>query len=199
MKKITIYLLLLFLLPIACKNDTDIQLISQQKEAKKNETIFNNISKGWVFAINPIEPSTQSKINLWMEWRNFLTELNQKPSTSIGAFQKKAAQLSKKVIELNNNIPLQFNKPQIKSRITAVITKIKLLDLYIHLNQIPDDKIVTIISNTNIEINALQLQMEELVRRSQIPREQGEPDFIKMKDTARAIPNYTDPKNTLVN
>ena len=66
MKKITIYLLLLFLLPIACKNDTDIQLISQQKEAKKNETIFNNISKGWVFAINPIEPSTQLKINLWM-------------------------------------------------------------------------------------------------------------------------------------
>ena len=125
--------------------------------------------------------------------------MNQKPSTSIGAFQKKAAQLSKKVIELNNNIPLQFNKPQIKSRITAVITKIKLLDLYIHLNQIPDDKIVTIIANTNIEINALQLQMEELVRRSQIPREQGEPDFIKMKDTARAIPNYTNPKNPLVN
>lgn len=199
MKKSTLYLLFLFLLSTACKNDTDIELLTQQKEAKKSEIIFNNISKGWLFAISSVAPATQSKINLWMEWRSFLTELNQKPSSSIGAFQKKAAQLSKKAIELNNNIPAEFNKPQIKSRITAVVTKIKLLDLYLHLNQIPDEKIVKIIADANIEISALQLQMDELVLRSQIPREQGEPDYIKMKDTARAIPNNSNSQNLLVN
>ena len=128
-----------------------------------------------------------------MEWRTFLTEINQKPKSTIGAFQKKAAQLTKKAIELNNNIPSEFNKPQIKSRIIAVTTKIKLLDMYIHLNQIPDDKIIKIIADANLEIISLQLQMQELVRRSLIPREPGEPDFIKMKDTTRAIPNYNDP------
>jgi hypothetical protein len=31
--------------------------------------------------------------------------------------------------------------------------------------------------------------MEEIVKRSQIPMEEGEQDLIKMKDTSRAIPN----------
>ncbi len=193
MKNIILFLLLSSKILISCKDDTNIRLQEQQKEAKKNDAIFNTINKGWIFAINPIEPATQSKINRWMEWRTFLTEINQKPKSTIGAFQKKAAQLTKKAIELNNNIPSEFNKPQIKSRIIAVTTKIKLLDMYIHLNQIPDDKIIKIIADANLEIISLQLQMQELVRRSLIPREPGEPDFIKMKDTTRAIPNYNDP------
>lgn len=199
MKNYIFYVLFFFAMFISCKDDTDIRQIEQQKEAKKNEAIFNNINKGWIFAINSVAPNTQSKINRWMEWRNFLTEINQKPKSTIGAFQKKAAQLSKKAIELNNNIPSEFNKPQIKSRITAVTTKIKLLDLFIHLNQIPDDKILKIIADANIEISSLQLQMQEIVRRSEIPREAGEPDYIKMKDTARAIPSNFDPKNLQVN
>ena len=199
MKSYIFYILALVSLFISCKDETDLREVEQLKEAKKNETLFNNISKGWIFAINPVAPSTQSKINRWMEWRNFLTEINQKPNSTIGAFQKKATQLSKKAVDLSNNIPSEFNKPQIKSRITAVTTKIKLLDLYMHLNQIPDDKIVKIIADTNIEILSLQLQMQEIVRRSEIPREAGEPDFIKMKDTARAIPGNFDSNKLQVN
>jgi hypothetical protein len=63
------------------------------------------------------------------------------------------------------------------------------LDLFIHLNQTPAAKVVKLIGEINTEIEYLQLQFEEIVQRSLIPREPGEPDFVKMKDTARAIPN----------
>ena len=198
MKNLLLLVSIVSFLFISCNDDAEVRQIEQQKEAKKKDALFASINKGWIFAINPVEPTTQSRINQWMEWRNFLTELNQKPKSSIGAFQKKAAQISKKAIELTNNIPSDFNKPQIKSRITAVVTKIKLLDLYMHLNQIPDNKVLKIIADTNIEITSLQLQMQEIVRRTQIPREAGEPDYIKMKDTARAINNNFDTENILV-
>lgn len=193
MKFKIIYLLLFFAGFVSCKNDTDIRVIEQQKEAQKKEVVFNNINKGWFFDINAVEPTTQSKINRWIEWRAFLSEINQKPKSSIGAFQKKAAALSKKVIDLNNNIPSEFNNPQVKSRITAVTTKIKTLDLFIHLNQIQDQKVIQLIADINIEIIALQRQMEEIVRRSLIPREAGEPDYIKIKDSSRAIPDSSFP------
>jgi hypothetical protein len=173
----------------SCQNDNTTLIIEQQKEAKKKEVIFNNINRGWVFNIAPVEPLTQSRINSWMEWRNFLTEINQKPKSTIGAFQKKSKALSVKVMDLNNNIPLEFNKPQVKARIAVVTTKIKSLDLFIHLNQIPDAKVVKLVGEINMEVEYLQLQMEEIVKRSLIPREDGEPDILSMKDSTRAVPS----------
>lgn len=179
----------------SCQEDNKERLIEQQKEAKKKETVFNTINKGWVFEVLPIEPDTQSKISGWMEWRNFITEVNQKPKSTIGAFQKKAAVLVKKATDLGNTIPLIFAKPQVKSRITVLITKTKSLDLFIHLDQIPAGKVVKLVSEINLEIEYLQLQMEEIVRRSQIPMEDGEEDIIRMKDTSRAIPTNRVPVN----
>jgi hypothetical protein len=173
----------------SCQNDNTALIIEQQKEAKKKEVVFNNINRGWVFNIAPVEPATQNRINNWMEWRNFLTEINQKPMSTIGAFQKKSKALSVKVMELNNNIPLEFNQPQIKARIAVITTKVKSLDLFIHLNQIPDSKVVRLIGEINMEVEYFQLQMEEIVKRSLIPQEEGETDFVKMRDTTRAIPN----------
>ena len=189
MKLNLLYILFFSLLLVSCQNDNKLLIIEQQKEAQKKEVVFNNINRGWVFDISPIEPVTQDKINGWMEWRAFLTEINQKPKSTIGAFQKKAAALSKKVVDLNNNIPAEFNKPQIKARIAVITTKIKSMDLFIHLNQIPSSKVVKLISEINTEIDYFQLQLEEIVKRSQIPMEEGESDIIMMKDTARAIPN----------
>lgn len=189
MKLKLLYMLLFSLLLVSCQNDNKLLIIEQQKEALKKEVVFNNINRGWMFDISPIEPVTQDKINGWMEWRAFLNEINQKPKSTIGAFQKKAADLSKKVVDLNNNIPAEFNKPQIKARIAVITTKIKSMDLFIHLNQIPSGKVVKLISEINTEIDYFQLQLEEIVKRSQIPMEEGESDLIMMKDTSRAIPN----------
>ncbi|WP_344815921.1 MULTISPECIES: hypothetical protein [Flavobacterium] len=189
MKLSSIYLVFFMLVLASCQNDNTTLIIEQQKEAKKKEVIFNNINRGWVFNIAPVEPITQSRINSWMEWRNFLTEINQKPKSTIGAFQKKSKALSVKVMDLNNNIPLEFNKPQVKARIAVVTTKIKSLDLFIHLNQIPDAKVVKLVGEINMEVEYLQLQMEEIVKRSLIPREDGEPDILSMKDSTRAVPS----------
>ena len=124
-----------------------------------------------------------------MEWRNFLTEINLKPKSTIGAFQKKSTTLCKKVDALNFTIPAYFDKPQIKARIAVLSTKIKSMDLFIHLNQIPSSKVVKLIGEINTEIDYFQLQLEEIVKRSQIPLEEGEEDIIRMKDSARAIPD----------
>ena len=183
------YFLLILLLLVSCQNNNKELIVEQQKEAEKREVIFNIIDRGWVFDISPIEATTQSKINNWVEWRNFLTEINQKPKSTIGAFQKKAAVLSKKAMDLQMNIPFEFDNQQIKSRISVIITKVKSLDLYIHLRQIPEQKVIKLVNELNTEIDFFQLQMEEIVKRSQIPMEEGEQDLIKMKDTTRAIPN----------
>ena len=128
--KIYCFLLSVFILS-SCKNDNQKRLAENEKETKKKELIFSNINKGWVFYDTPINTASEASVTTWNEWRMFLAELAQKPKKSIGAFQLKAKELSKKAMALNDNIPSEFNKPQIKSRISTLITKVKLLDLFI--------------------------------------------------------------------
>lgn len=127
-------------------------------------------------------------MNNWSELRLFVTELNQKPKSSIGAFQKKAKVLSTKAAELNKNIPFAFNKPEVKARIAVIMTKMNSINLFINLQEIPDQKVVALIADSNVEIASLYSQMNEIVRKSEIPKEEGESDMIRMLDTARAIP-----------
>lgn len=177
------------LLLLSCQNNDEKRLAEQIKDAKEKELIFNNINKGWNFTTPSLNPTTQSMIANWGELRLFLNELNQKPKSSIGAFQKKAKALSKKAAELNNNIPLKFSKPEIKSRIAVLTTKINSINLFINLDDIPDQKVIALVKDANEELNSLYRQFEEIVRKSEIPKEVGESDMIRMLDTARAIPS----------
>lgn len=189
MKLKVIYLFLFSFLVLSCQNDNQERIIEQQKEAKKRDVIFNNINNAWNFNIPTMESGAQAIANNWVEWRAFVTEINLKPKSTIGAFQKKSSTLSKKVTDLYNNIPITYNSPQIRSRISVLTTKIKSLDLFIHLDQIPDKKVIAILTDINIEIISLQRQMQEIIQKSLIPIEEGESEIIRMKDTSRAIPN----------
>ncbi len=189
MKLKVVYLFLFSSLILSCQNDNQERILEQQKEAKKKEVIFNNINAAWQFNIPSMEPGAQAVASSWKEWRDFVNEINLKPKSTIGAFQRKSSTLSKKVTELNINIPYNYNLPAIKSRISVLTTKIKTLDLFIHLNQIPDTKVISILKEINIEITSLQMQMQEIIRKSLIPMEEYESDIIRMKDTSRAIPN----------
>jgi hypothetical protein len=182
-------LLMAFLLLFSCQDNKEQRLIENAKDAKKKETIFNNINKGWNFNANPINPPSQGLVAMWPEWRIFFLELKNKPKSTIGAFQKKAKELSKKVAELNNNIPMAYNKPEVKSRIAVLISKINSLNLFINLDEIPDQKVVALVTEINIQLISLQSQLDEIVRKSTIPKEEGESDLIQMLDTSRAIPN----------
>lgn len=180
---------------VSCQEDPKIRLLEQEKEAKKQEAIFNSINQGWRFNAQTVTQTAGSLTNNWAEWRMFLTELGQKPKSSIGAFKQKAKALSKRALELNNNIPMAYNTPEVKSRIAAIATKVNAINLYIHLQQIPDQKIVTLIPSINTEVNALQYQLEEITRKSQIKMEDGESDMLQMLDTTRAIPTAPKPKS----
>ncbi|MBE0390590.1 hypothetical protein HNQ02_001649 [Flavobacterium sp. 7E] len=189
MKFKIIYTFLLLVLFASCKDDSQKRLAENEKELKKKELLFSNINKGWVFYDTPINETAEESVGDWTELRSLLNELSLKPKKTIGAFQQKAAALSKKAIALNVNIPEQFNQPQIKSRIATLITKIRLLDLYIHLDNIADDKVVKVIPEINNELASLQRQMDKIVVKSKIPVEEGESELKKMMDVSRAIPN----------
>ena len=190
----TLLLLLVFL--SSCQEDPKSRALEQEKETQKREVIFTNINKGWNFNSQPINETSRKLTTNWAEWRVFLNELGQKPKSSISAFQQKAKTLSKSAIDLNINIPIKFDLPEIKSRIAVITTKINAVNLYIHLNQIPDKKIVQLIQEINSEVASLQSQFDEIIVKSEIKIEDGEGDMLRMLDTTRAIPTNPNPKNT---
>ena len=186
MKLSFLTLLLVFL--SSCQEDPKDRALEQEKQTQKTEVIFSNINNGWNFNSQPINQTSRELTSYWAEWRVFLNELGQKPKSSIGAFQQKAKTLSKRAAELNNNIPINYNLPEIKSRIAVLTTKVNAINLYIHLNQIPDKKIVQLVQEVNTEVVSIQSQFDEIKRKSEIKIEEGEGDMIRMLDTSRAIP-----------
>lgn len=190
MKYKIVYFLSLIVLLASCKEDNQKRIAENAKDAQKKEIIFDNIKKGWDFYDEPINEATEESIKTWSDLRAFMQELGQKPKKTIGAFQQKAAAISKKAMVLKNNIPELFNKPQIKSRVSVLITKVRLLDMFIHLDNIPDKKVVQLVGEINKELATLQRQMDIISEKSKIPVEEGEDEMRRMLlDSARAIPN----------
>lgn len=189
MKLYSIYFLLLLIFFVSCNDNTEKREAENLKNVQKKELIFETINKGWIFSIPRLTPTSEATINNWNEWNLFINEMELKPKNSIGAFQKKSKVLSKRALDLNNNIPSVFNKPQIKSRISVLVTKINALNLFINLDEIPDKKVVAAITEVNQELISLCRQMDEIVRKNSIPKEEGESDMIRMLDTTRAIPS----------
>lgn len=187
--KFKLYSLLLFVTFLfSCQQDDAKRKAEQLKDIKKKEAVFYAINEAWFFDIPEMTEKARVITNNWAELRLFVTELDQKPTSSINAFQKKAKILSKKVAELNNNIPAEFNSTPVRSRIAILNTKINSLNLYINLRDIPVKKVEKILAEINVELYWFYEQMEEIIIRSEIPAEDGEPDFMLMKDSTRAIP-----------
>ena len=173
---------------ISCSDDSEKRAIENARDVKKKKVVFTNIDKAWKFNTQSLNGTTEALAVSWNEWRVFLNELSQKPQSTIGAFRKKAKTLSLKVLDLNNNIPIIYSKPEVKSRIAVLTSKINSLNLYINLADIPDQKVTALIGEINIELASLQRQIGEIVRKSQIPKEEGELDMIRLLDTTRAVP-----------
>lgn len=193
------YFLCLVILFAACKDDNQNRIVENAKDAKKQEIVFKNIQKGWEFYDEPINEAAEESVKTWNELRLFMQELRQKPKKTLGAFQQKSAAISKKVLALKNNIPELFNKPQIKSRISVLITNVELLDMFIHLNPIPDKKVVELVSEINKELASLQREMDIITEKSKIPVEEGEDEMRRMLlDSARAIPNNPLPPGSVL-
>jgi len=124
-------------------------------------------------------------LNTWNAWRQFEIELLQKPKSTLSAFQLKTKNIASKADALTQTIPLEYNKPQILSRITTLNTKIKSLEMYLYLNIIPEQKVARLIPEINEEIKGLYSQWDEIINKKAIPKEIGEDVMLKALDTTR--------------
>ncbi len=182
------FIVCLFML-FSCQDEDSIRAKERLNTIKKSELLFEKINESWDFKEINSTTEVQSILNSWNQWNDFSLELEQKPKSSINAFRKKAIALSKKAENLNNSIPAIFNNPQVKSRISIIITQLHALDLYINLDKIPVEKVIAIIPNVNKGLQSLDAQFQEILLKEKIPLEQGEADMIRMLDTTRAIPS----------
>jgi hypothetical protein len=189
MKKNLFLFCICFFCLISCQEKDEQHLLEQQKDAKARALVFTTVSNAWHFTIPPLSSNAQSITQNWKELEDFNFELRQIPKSTIGAFQKKSKDLSRKVLALNGTIPAPFNKPAVKSRIAALITKINSINLYLNIDAIPAKKIVVLVTDFNKEYASLYRQFDEIIRKSEIPKEEGESDMIRMLDPTRAIPN----------
>lgn len=185
--QITLMVFSLFLSFISCKEDEKEKFIVEME--KKNALAFEKINNAWKIAIPPVSQEVNVEISKWKQWNAFEQDLKQKPKASVSAFKLKVESLVKKSDSLDLTVPTQFNKPQIRSRIIAMKTKIQALDTYFSLDIIPQDKVDVLIKDLNKELIAFYSQCQELVLKSKIPFEVGEKEMISALDTTRNAKN----------
>lgn len=173
----------------SCKNDDATLVSARLKESKKSALVFAKINENWLFTVPELQPQSQALVQNWPIWQQFVTELKQKPKNSIVAFQKKAQTLSKLADSINKTIPSGLQKPAVRARLVVLLTHLRSLDLYVNLQDIPTEKALYAIAEINLALQSFQLQLDEIVRKSQIPVENGESDLIRILDTTRAIPD----------
>lgn len=175
------------LLFLACKQEDEKQLLVEMEQ--KNALVFAQVNKAWTLTIPVATPTVQMELNKWKEWQSFEQELKQKPQASISAFKLKVQNLAKKSDSLHLSVPALLNKPQVRSRLVAMQTKIQALDTYFSLDVLPKEKVETLILAINKEIVAFYAQCEEIVIKNNIPLELGEKEMINALDTTRNAKN----------
>ena len=139
----------------------------------------------WQFQFPAARPDIQTTLSSWNAWRQFEIELLQTPKSTLSAFQLKTKNIATKADALASSIPLEYNKPQVLSRLAALNTKLKSLELFLNLSIIPEQKVAQIIPEINEEIKGLYNQWDEISIKKAIPKEIGEELMLQALDTAR--------------
>ncbi len=169
----------------SCKDDDEKRRQETLRAEKLNDSLLQVVSTNWKFDVAPVTEKVKTEINGWNEWQQFTDELFQKPTGTLGAYRQKTKNLVNKADKLKENIPPLFDKPQVKSRIGVLITKIKSLYTYINLDVVQQDKVVMLIGEITAETTSLQNQLDEIIRIKEVPRERGEEEMLRALDTIR--------------
>lgn len=175
----------LTILLISCGEEDKLREADTIKYQKNNDSLLKILSSHWRFNIPQMAPKTAAQTENWNEWQQFREELSQRPTGSLTAYRRKTQNLVTKAEQLRSNIPQFFNKPQVRSRISVIIIKIKSLSTYINLDVVQDKKVIALIGEITRETVSLQGQLDELIRISEIPKEAGEEEMIRALDTVR--------------
>jgi hypothetical protein len=174
MKTIRLFIFSILLFVFGCKEDTSVNELEIKKAAQEKELVFSNLKKTWNFSERALTPESKTITTSWNEWRLFSNELYQKPTATISAFKLKTKNLVQKAEVLPNTLPEKLNKPQVKIRLAALITKLNALNMFLNIDKIPQERVIQMITDLQLEVNAFNDQIEEIVRRSQIQLEEGE-------------------------
>lgn len=179
-----IYSILFILVLAACNNFSDLDADSEKTKAR-NEQVFKTISKEWNFVFPKARPEIENTLKNWENWNQFQKELEQKPKTSLLAFQMKIKNVAQRADSLHVTVPEKYNNQQVRSRLITLDTQLNSLNTYMHLQVIPEKKVTSLIKTINEEIKSVYKQLEEIIIKEAIPMEIGEADLIKALDTSR--------------
>lgn len=179
--KITAFLIAFLLL--SCNKEE--RVADGAKAQKLDNAVLKTLSENWHFTVPSVNPKVQTQLQNWMEWRVFHQELLQAPKGSLNAFRTKSRTLTLRGQVLENNIPKIFNKPAVRSRISTLNTKLKSLETYMNLRFIPTDKVLKLFPEISSEMTSVQNQMNEIIVKNEIPKEEGELIMLQALDTAR--------------
>lgn len=186
--RITQIIVFLVLFLTSCKEDKQALLEAQQRESQRVEALVAELQAKWKFTLPDYTPEQQAFFQDWGQWFVLLSELKQTPQGSLKAFQDKASNLSLKVSDVTESIPVSLQRPELKSRFTVLRTKINALDLFVSLDQVPMEKVNICIVEINEQLVAIQAQVQEYILRTSIPMEEGERQMIeRMRDTTRLL------------
>lgn len=180
------YLTLIILVVLCgCKKTTSDTYSLNEEQVRRQDSLFNNVNQKWVFERPEIPKNVQDKINEWKEWHDLLEEISSKPLSSLSAFRQEAENLTALGEKLSVSVPEGFNNHAVQSRIALLNTHLQNLDMYMQLDLIPDKKISEILANINKSTQSIVNQMEEILLKKSIPREEGEENLYQNIDTVR--------------
>lgn len=192
---------------ISCSNDSNLKTQAEREQAQKiNDSIVNAIYNRWNYNITALSTNTKNQTNDWGIWQSFIQEIQQKPSKSLSAYVAKVDNLTRISDEMLINIPAHLNHPQIGARLNNLNTNIRYLNNFISLQTVPLDQVFKVQNYITSDINAINYQIDELVRVKNIPIEKGEQEMLQyvIDTTRRANFNFEDqirqdqPENKIV-
>jgi hypothetical protein len=179
----------------SCKDDDSKRIAEQERYQEKRNQVLTNISRAWKFREMQLSPRSQELVQDWAQWRLFFSELSNIPTGTIEAFQKKSKDLTRKADDLFQSLPTELQVVELKSRFLVLLNYFRMIELFVNLDEIPEQKIMLLIQETNQQLSSIELQMEEMHRKKDIKMEAGEEDMLRLLDTSRAVREI--PKNVL--
>ncbi|MCC9042263.1 hypothetical protein LNQ81_06095 [Myroides sp. M-43] len=183
------YILLLFLASIfmySCKDNDQFSKDQELKIAQHNDSVYNYLTKNWSLRIPSVTPELDVILKEWKPWQELIQETKLKPVSTIGAFQKKANRISELLTSLTyQQYPEQLNLPDIKARVALLQTALNNLSMFLEVEPIDIKKLDHDIKYVNRAFRLLTAQMEENVRKAQLPKEEGETEMLEAVDTER--------------
>lgn len=192
-KYLTLVVLLVAGIITSCKEDDSNRVAEQERYQEKRTQVLTNISRAWKFREMQLSPRSQELVQDWAQWRLFFSELSNTPTGTIEAFQKKSKDLTRKADDLFQTLPEGMQIVELRSRFLVLLNYFRSLEMFVNLDEIPEQKVMLLIQEINQQLSSIELQMEEMHRKKDIKMEAGEAEMLRLLDTSRAVKEI--PKN----